>query len=201
MYFAQAKYFDAYEIINSEKFKYKKEEGEEFRYLYAFICTQLYIESPSLNSEYRNKGIINAAYLLVSDDESMKSSGAEFIRYLTETLFNDIVPILNGPPGADSIMFSSLSTETLRSLTYYTVDKTRDTPTLQYIGARFYNDAAYIQTTENSNDSYDIANDKLVRMMYLLEIAELFYEVLCDEREIDCESLTFINSMTRKPRP
>lgn len=190
---SEKKFEEAYTLVNTKSFKYKKKEIDEYTYLYSTVCKELYHLNPGINSPYRNEGIKIATGLLYNTNSERVSQGVNIIKSLTTTIYDDIIANVNSKNNPDTILLGDFTTETIQAFEWFTVPTNLDDSTLYLIGSTFYNDGVFIVTRMIDFDSdLELITDRANRSVALFNVASLFFKSLCGNHNLHCDTYKMI---------
>ena len=186
---AEEKFEEAYRLVNSKSFKYKKDETEEYLYLYSFACKELYLVNPEINSAYRNEGIRIAGRLISSTDSAKSAQGKNMIDFLTTTIYNDVITGIRSKNNLDSNLLGDFTTETIEVFAMFNAPKIISDSTLYFVGSSFYNDGVFIMTEMITYaDDIEIITDRANRSVALFNVAAVFFKALCKNYNLHCDT-------------
>jgi len=185
-FFSQQKYQETYDLLNTESFKYKDTEKNAYNLVYAATWYFLYSFKPEINSTYRNGGISKAAEIT---EGAEKPKALEYLSYLTETIYADMIPYFNALTDTSTNIFGAFSVETLMAFRHFTIPADWSVEMLAMVGGCFYNDAAYLSQTLSAVTPEQRDNDLTWRYQILKRNAKKYYETLCNTYQKDCDVL------------
>lgn len=190
---SEKKYDEAYSLVNSKSFKYKKKEIDEYTYLYSTVCKELYQLNPGINSPYRNEGIKIATRLLYNTNSEKILQGTNIIKSLTTSIYDDILANIDSKNNPDTILLGDFTTETIQAFEWFIIPKDLDDSTLYFIGSTFYNDGVFIITRMIEFDSdLELITDRANRSVALFNVASLFFKSLCGNYNMHCDTYKMI---------
>jgi len=185
---AEQKYEEAYRLVNSKSFHYKKKETEEYLYLYSFTCKEMYLANPEINSSYRNESILLAQRLITSSNHERVTQGNVLMDFLTTTIYNDVTINTATKTNTDSIMFGDFTTETIEAFEHFKVPSNLTVNELYFLGISFYNDAIFIMTEMIDYDGVEVFIDIALRSVALIKVSAIFFKVLCINHNVHCDT-------------